>query len=193
MSNQTLALLILVFPAAGALLLAGRGWRLPRIFTVLVGPGVVWASFVCVLALFADKASGDFTYWTWIKSGSFDVPFNILIDNLSIFMCLVITGVGGLIVSYAVGYMEKEDDASYARFFTYMDVFVFSMLLLVLAGNFIFLIVGWALVGLSSYFLIGFWYHRRSAVLAARQAFVMNVIGDVGVILGGFVLFVSYH
>ncbi|TMG19935.1 MAG: NADH-quinone oxidoreductase subunit L [Chloroflexi bacterium] len=193
MSNQTLALLILVFPAAGALLLAGRGWRLPRIFTVLVGPGVVWASFVCVLALFAGKASGDFTYWTWIKSGSFDVPFNILIDNLSIFMCLVITGVGGLIVSYSVGYMEHEDDPSYARFFCYMDVFIFSMLLLVLAGNFVFLITGWALVGLSSYLLIGFWYQRHSAVVAARKAFVMNVIGDVGMILGSFVLFVTYH
>src|SRR5437588_7430063 len=193
MSNQTLALLFLVFPAAGALLLAGRGWRLPRIFTVLVGPGVVWASFVCVLALFAGKASGDFIYWTWIKSGSFDVPFNILIDNLSIFMCLVITGVGGLIVSYSVGYMEHEDDPSYARFFCYMDVFIFSMLLLVLAGNFIFLITGWALVGLSSYLLIGFWYQRHSAVVAARKAFVMNVIGDVGMILGTFILFVNFH
>src|SRR3989440_9321320 len=193
MSNQTLALLILVFPAAGALLLAGRGWRLPRIFTALVGPGVVWASFVCVLALFAGKASGDFTYWTWIKSGSFDVPFNILIDNLSIFMCLVITGVGGLIVSYSVGYMEHEDDPSYARFFCYMDVFIFSMLLLVLAGNFVFLIVGWALVGLSSYLLIGFWYQRHSAVVAARKAFVMNVIGDVGMILGTFIIFVDLH
>jgi NADH-quinone oxidoreductase subunit L len=101
--------------------------------------------------------------------------------------------VGGLIVTYAVGYMAKEDDPSYARFFTYMDVFIFSMLLLVLAGNFVFLIVGWALVGLSSYFLIGFWYHRRSAVLAARKAFVMNVIGDVGMILGAFVLFTTYH
>src|SRR2546428_2462625 len=190
MSTSTIALLILIFPAAGAILLAGRGWRLPRIVTVIVGPGVVWASFVATLILFSNRLSGDFTYWTWIKSGSFEVPFNILIDNLSIFMCLVITGVGGLIVSYAVGYMEKEDDASYARFFTYMDVFVFSMLLLVLAGNFIFLIVGWALVGLSSYFLIGFWYHRRSAVLAARKAFVMNVIGDVGMILGTFVLVV---
>src|SRR5438309_788501 len=193
MSTSTIALLILIFPAAGAILLAGRGWRLPRIVTVIVSPGVVWASFVATLILFSNNASGDFTYWTWIKSGSFEVPFNILIDNLSIFMCLVITGVGGLIVSYAVGYMEKEDDASYARFFTYMDVFVFSMLLLVLAGNFIFLIVGWALVGLSSYFLIGFWYHRRSAVLAARKAFVMNVIGDVGMILGTFVLFLNYH
>src|SRR3989449_9769844 len=193
MSASTVALLILLFPAPGAILLAGRGWRLPRVFTVIVGPGVVWASFLCVLALLFGKASGDFTYWTWIKSGSFEVPFNLLVDNLSIFMCLVITGVGGLIVTYAVGYMEKEDDPSYARFFTYMDVFVFSMLLLVLAGNFIFLIIGWALVGLSSYFLIGFWYHRRPAVLAARKAFVMNVIGDVGMILGTFVLFVSYH
>jgi NADH-quinone oxidoreductase subunit L len=193
MSNSQLALSILLLPAAGAILLAGRGWRLPRPVTQIVGPGVVWASFVITLVLFFSKASGDFTYWTWIKSGSFEVPFNLLIDNLSIFMCLVITGVGGLIVTYSVGYMEHEDDPSYARFFTYMDVFIFSMLLLVLAGNFVFLIVGWALVGLSSYLLIGFWYQRHSAVVAARKAFVMNVIGDVGMILGTFVLFVSYH
>src|SRR5438034_10104019 len=193
MSNQTLALLILLFPAAGAILLAGRGWRLPRIFTVIVGPGVVWASFVATLALLLAKASGDFTYWTWIKSRTFEVAFNLLIANLSIFMSLVITGVGGLIVTYSVGYMEHEDGPSYARFFTYMDVFIFSMLLLVLADNFVFLIVGWAMVGLSSYLLIGFWYQRRSAVLAARKAFVMNVIGDVGMILGTFVLFISYH
>jgi NADH-quinone oxidoreductase subunit L len=193
LSTSQLALSILIFPAAGAILLAGRGWRLPRIVTKIVGPGVVWASFLVTLTLFFNRASGDFTYWTWIQSGDFQVPFNLLIDNLSIFMCLVITGVGGLIVTYAVGYMAPENDASYARFFTYMDIFVLSMLLLVLAGNFVFLIVGWALVGLSSYFLIGFWYHKRSAVLAARKAFVMNVIGDVGMILGAFVLFVTYH
>src|SRR6267142_2482147 len=150
MSTSQLALLVLLFPAAGAILLAGRGWRLPRIVTQIVGPGVVWASFIGTLALFFGKASGDFTYWTWIKSGTFVVPFTLLVDNLSIFMCLVITGVGGLIV-------------------------------------------GWALVGLSSYLLIGFWYQRRSAVLAAWKAFIMNVIGDVGMILGAFVLFVSYH
>src|ERR1700704_6785722 len=193
MSTSTIPLLTLPFPAAGAILLAGRGWRLPRIVTVIVGPGVVWASFVATLLLYSNKVSGDYTYWTWIQSGSFQVPFNLLVDNLSIFMCLVITGVGGLIVSYAVGYMEKEDDPSYARFFTYMDVFVFSMLLLVLAGNFIFLIVGWALVGLSSYLLIGFYYWRRSAVVAARKAFVMNVIGDAGMILGTFIVFYSFH
>jgi len=193
MSTSQLALLVLLLPAAGAIVLVGRGWRLPRIVTQIVGPGVVWASFAATLALFVGNAKGDFTYWTWIHSGSFQVPFNLLVDNLSIFMCLVITGVGGLIVTYSVGYMEHEDGPSYARFFTYMDVFIFSMLLLVLAGNFVFLIVGWALVGLSSYLLIGFWYQRRSAVLAARKAFVMNVIGDVGMILGAFVLFVMFH
>src|SRR5258708_2428550 len=108
MRNQTLALLILLFPAAGALLLAGRGWRLPRVVTVIVGPGVVWGSFICTLALFFAKASGDFTYWTWIKSGAFAVPFNLLIDNLSIFMGLVITGVGGLIVTSSLRYMEPQ-------------------------------------------------------------------------------------
>src|SRR5256885_1497284 len=190
---QTVALLVLLFPAAGAILLAGRGWRMPRTVTKIVGPGVVWASFIATLVLLFNHTFNDFYYWTWIKSGSFTLPFNLLIDNLSLFMCLVITGVGGLIVTYSVGYMAHEDDASYARFFTYMDVFIFSMLLLVLAGNFVFLIIGWGLVGLSSYFLIGFWYHRRSAVLAARKAFVMNVIGDVGMILGAFVLFASYH
>src|SRR3979490_1378167 len=193
MTTEQLALAVLLFPAAGALLPAGRGWRLPRIVTQIVGPGVVWASFAATLALFFGKAHGDFTYWTWIKSGTFEVLFSLLIDNLSIFMCLVITGVGGLIVTYSVGYMEHENNPSYSRFFTYMDVFIFSMLLLVLAGNFVFLIVGWALVGLSSYLLIGFWYQRRSAVLAARKAFVMNVIGDVGMILGAFVLFVNLH
>jgi len=193
MNHETLALLILLFPAAGALILAGRGWRLPRIVTQLVGPLAVWSSFIVTLNLFINQVNGDFTYWTWIKSGSFELPFDILIDNLSLFMCLVITGVGGLIVTYSVGYMAHEDDPSYARFFTYMDVFIFSMLLLVLAGNFVFLIIGWALVGLSSYFLIGFWYQRKSAVLAARKAFVMNVIGDVGMILGTFVIFLQFH
>ncbi len=193
MSNQALALLILLFPAAGAVLLTGRGWRMPRIVTQIVGPGVVWAAFVVTLVLFFNKVNGDFTYWTWIKSGSFELPANLLVDNLSLFMCMVITGVGGLIVTYSVGYMAHEDGPSYARFFTYMDVFIFSMLVLVLAGNFVFLIIGWGLVGLSSYFLIGFWYYRRTAVLAARKAFVMNVIGDVGMILAAFVLFVQYH
>src|ERR1700730_9270854 len=188
-----LPLLILLLPAAGGALLAGRGGRWPRRLTVVVGPGVVWLSFLAVLYGYWTDVNVHQAYWTWIRSGSFDLPFNLLIDHLSLFMCLVITGVGGLIVTYAVGYMEHESDASYARFFCYMDVFVFSMLLLVLAGNFVFLIVGWAMVGLSSYLLIGFYYWRRSAVLAARKAFVMNVVGDVGMILGTFIVFFQFH
>ena len=189
---QALALAILLFPAAGGIFLGVFNWRGSRLLTAMVGPGVIWAAFVCVLILLGNNVDQDFTYWTWIRAGSFEVPFDILIDHLSLFMCLVITGVGGLIVTYAVGYMEHETDGSYARFFCYMDVFVLAMLILVLAGNTVFLIVGWAGVGLSSYLLIGFYYWRRSAVIAARKAFVMNVIGDIGMILGAFVLFVNY-
>ena len=188
-----LPLIILLVPAAGGALLAGRGWRWPRTLTAWVGPGVVWVSFLAVLYGYWQNVRVDQTYWTWVHSGTFNLPFNLLLDHLSLFMCLVITGVGGLIVTYAVGYMAHEGDASFARFFCYMDVFVFSMLLLVLAGNFVFLIVGWAMVGLSSYLLIGFYYWRISAVLAARKAFVMNVIGDIGMILGAFIIFTSYH
>jgi NADH-quinone oxidoreductase subunit L len=195
--TAVLALLVLAFPAAGAIAHALLGWRWPRSATKLAGPGAVWLSFVCVVILFAgqlvDSRGTDSTYWTWITSGSFTTPFNLLVDNLSVFMGLVITGVGGLIVTYSVGYMEHEDDTSYARFFCYMDLFVFSMLLLVFAGNFVFLIVGWAMVGLSSYLLIGFWYQRPSAVVAARKAFVMNVIGDIGMILAAFLIWVTYH
>src|SRR5215470_6543947 len=196
MALQATALAILLIPLAGAFTLAVTALRIPRWAIWAIGPGVVWLAFICVLILLADSLqygkAHDYTYWTWIQSGAFTVPFNLLVDRLSVFMCLVITGVGGLIITYAVGYMEHETDPSYARFFCYMDLFVFSMLLLVLAGNFIFLIMGWAMVGLSSYLLIGFWYWRYSAVVAARKAFVMNVIGDVGMILGTILIFVQY-
>jgi NADH-quinone oxidoreductase subunit L len=193
---QSVALAVLLFPAAGALVLSLVALRVPRPVVKVVGPGVVWASFICVLVLLADSFSSgahDFTYWTWLKSGAFEVPMNLLVDRVSIFMGLVITGVGGLIVTYAVGYMSHERDASYARFFCYMDLFVLSMLILVLAGNFVILIVGWAGVGLSSYLLIGFYYWRYSAVVAARKAFVMNVIGDIGLILAAIFIFVQFH
>jgi NADH-quinone oxidoreductase subunit L len=195
---EVVALAVLVLPLAGAAVLALTALRLPRPATWLIGPGVVWASFLCVaLALLPDTlgngAPHDYTYWTWIRSAAFQVPADLLVDRLSVFMCLVVTGVGGLIITYAVGYMEHETDGSYARFFCYMDLFIFSMLLLVLAGNFVFLIMGWAMVGLSSYLLIGFYYWRHSAVVAARKAFVMNVIGDVGLILAAFAIFALYR
>ena len=116
MSTSQLALSVLLLPVVGAILLAGRGWRLPRTFTKIVGPGVVWASFVGTLALYFGNAHGDFTYWTWIKSGSLVVPFNLLVDNLSIFMCLVITGVGALIVTYSVKKMPREHRTQLRQF-----------------------------------------------------------------------------
>ena len=193
---QAVALLLLLLPAAGALVLALTALRIPRAAIKLIGPGVVWLGFVCTLVLLADSlqnaGSHDFSYWTWIKSGAFSLPANLLVDRLSVFMCLVVTGVGGLIITYAVGYMDHESDASYARFFCYMDLFIFSMLLLVLAGNFVFLIMGWAGVGLSSYLLIGFYYWRHTAVVAARKAFVMNVVGDIGLFLAAFAIFVQF-
>jgi NADH-quinone oxidoreductase subunit L len=113
----------------------------------------------------------------------------LLLDPLSAVMLFVITGVGFLIHWYSIGYMAK--DPGLARFFAYMNLFVFSMLLLVLAANFLWLIVGWALVGLCSYLLIGFWYERPAAVLAARKAFVMNVVGDVGLVFAAFLVFLN--
>jgi NADH-quinone oxidoreductase subunit L len=104
-------------------------------------------------------------------------------------MILVITGVGFLIHVYSIGYMRE--DPGFSRFFAYMNLFVFSMLLLVLSGNLVWLIIGWAMVGLSSYLLIGFWFERRSAVLAARKAFVMNTIGDVGMVFAAFLIFLN--
>src|SRR2546421_4355140 len=194
---QAVTLAVLLLPAAGATVLGAGAFRLPRRAVQLIGPGVVWLPFVCTLILFADNLSQarahDFAYWTWIQSGSFELPATLLVDRLSVFMCLVVTGVGGLIVTYAVGYMEHETDGSYARFFCYMDLFIFSMLLLVLAGNFVFLIMGWAMVGLSSYLLMGFYCWRHSAVVAARKAFVMNVIGDVGLILAAIAIFATFH
>ena len=194
---QAVTLAVLLLPAAGATVLGMGAFRLPRRAVQLIGPGVVWLAFLCVLVLFADSLSQakahDFTYWTWVQSGSFQVPANLYVDRLTVFMGLVITGVGGLIVTYAVGYMEHETDGSYARFFCYMDLFILSMLLLVLAGNLVFLIIGWAAVGLSSYLLIGFYYWRYSAVVAARKAFVMNVVGDIGLILAAFAIFASFR
>ena len=116
------------------------------------------------------------TAYTWLAAGDFQVDFQILLDPLSSVMMLVVTGVGGLIVWYSMGYMAGDDEER--RYFAYMSLFVFSMLMLVQAGNFLLLLVGWGLVGLASYLLIGFWHQRPSAIAAAKKAFVMNAVGD---------------
>ena len=124
--------------------------------------------------------------WTYASTGDFKVDLAILVDPLSVFMCLVVCGVSFLIHLYSVAYMSS--DRGYARYFAYLNFFVFSMLLLVLAANFVILIIGWAFVGAASYLLISFWYRRETAVAAGIKAFVINVIGDVALVVAAFLI-----
>ncbi len=126
------------------------------------------------------------TAWTWLAAGDFRVGLQILVDPLALTMMLIVTGVGGLIVWYSMGYMAGEDEER--RYFAYMALFVFSMLMLVQGGNLLLLLVGWGLVGLASYLLIGFHHDRPEAVAAAKKAFLMNAIGDATMALGFFLL-----
>jgi NADH-quinone oxidoreductase subunit L len=129
---------------------------------------------------------GLVTAWTWLASGHFTVPVQLLIDPLSTIMMLIVAGVGGLIVLYSIGYMDGDDEER--RYFAYISFFVFSMLMLVEGGNLLMLLIGWGLVGLSSYLLIGFWHERPSAVQAAKKAFIMNAFGDATMALAFFIL-----
>ncbi len=136
----------------------------------------------------AGAKSATVHLWQWIDlgKGSLSVGVDLTLDPLSAVMIMVITGVGFLIHVYSVGYMAE--DRGIARFFSYMNLFIFSMLVLVLAADLLILIIGWALVALSSYLLIGFWYERPSAVLAARKAFITQVIGDVALVIAAFLI-----
>jgi len=131
------------------------------------------------------------TAWTWLASGHFKVGLELFVDPLSTVMMLIVSGVGGLIVLYSIGYMDGDDEER--RYFAYIAFFVFSMLMLVEGGNLLMLLIGWGLVGLSSYLLIGFWHERPSAVRAAKKAFVMNAFGDATMALALFVLIAHYH
>src|SRR3982074_1422167 len=189
---EILAPLVLLVPLAGFLVNALLGRVLPRRLVGWGGAGSIGLAFVFALLILFQVIGGqklDQSYFSWWQSGDFNVPFNLYVDQLSTLMILVITGVGFLIHVYSIGYMR--DDPGYSRFFAYMNLFVFSMLLLVLSGNLVWLIIGWAAVGLSSYLLIGFWFERPTAVLAARKAFVMNTIGDVGMIFAALLIFLN--
>ena len=190
--------LILLFPLLGFIGLSWYGNRISKNLAGLVGCGTVGASFFMTLVTLSnllflpteERVGQVQTLYNWISAGSFKLDLAILIDPLSVFMFLVVTGVGFVIHVYSIGYMH--DDPEYSRFFSYLNLFIFSMLVLVAAADFFFLIVGWALVGLASYLLIGFWREKTSAVLAARKAFVMNVIGDVGMVIAAFAIFESF-
>jgi NADH-quinone oxidoreductase subunit L len=188
----TAAWLCLCAPLAGALLITLAGTRISRVAAGWISTLSVFAAFGgAVWAFFALRSHSDrhgqiSTAWTWLQSGSFKVGLSVLVDPLSTMMMLIITGVGGLIVLYSIGYMDGDDEER--RYFAYMSFFVFSMLLLVQGGNLLLLLVGWGLVGLSSYLLIGFWHEKPSAVAAAKKAFIMNAFGDATMALAFFVL-----
>jgi NADH-quinone oxidoreductase subunit L len=191
------ALGILLPPLVGALLIALAGARLGRASGVIASAMVLvsfaftaWAT-LHLLSVPPAHRSMTATLFTWGSAGGLTVGFSTLLDPLSLIWALVITGVGGLIHIYSIGYMA--DDDGYPRFFTYMNLFVLAMLLVVVAANFLILLIGWAGVGLASYLLIGFWYTRESAVRAAKKAFVINVIGDIGIVFAIFVMYTAVH
>jgi NADH-quinone oxidoreductase subunit L len=188
----------LAAPLAGALAITLLGTSISRRLAAYISTGSVLVSFVAAVVAFAGLLGKSAshrqhasTLWTWLTGGSFETGLRILTDPLSVFMMLVVSGVGFLIVAYSIGYMDGDDEER--RYFAYMALFVFSMLLLVEGGNFVMLLVGWGLVGLSSYLLIGFWHERPSAVAAAKKAFVMNAIGDATMALAFFLLIQRHH
>jgi NADH-quinone oxidoreductase subunit L len=187
------AWLCLLAPLAGTVAITLLGNRISRkgaawlaTTSVFVAFGGAVATFVQLWSRSPDERTHLSVAWTWLQAGNFKADLSILVDPLSVFMMLVVSGVGALIVLYSVGYMEGDDEER--RYFAYISFFVFSMLLLVQGGNLLILLAGWGLVGLSSYLLIGFWHERPSAVAAAKKAFVMNAFGDATMALAFFVL-----
>jgi NADH-quinone oxidoreductase subunit L len=177
--------------AAGLITLAGeritrRGAGYLATLSCFVSFGGAIAAFVSLLGRHAEQRSVLSTAWIWITGGTFRSGFEVLIDPLSVMMMLIVSGVGALIVLYSIGYMDGDREER--RYFAYMALFVFSMLLLVQGGNLLILLAGWGMVGLSSYLLIGFWHERPSAIAAAKKAFVMNAIGDATMALALFLL-----
>jgi NADH-quinone oxidoreductase subunit L len=199
-SLTTWAWLVIAFPLAGTTLIGlawpvldGRGRAAGWIGTLAIA-----ASFACAIGAFLalqdraeDAKQVTSTLYDYANSVGVDAKMTILVDPLSVFMALVVSGVSMLIHLYSVTYMTR--DSGFVRYFSYLNYFVFSMLLLVLGGNFFVLIIGWAFVGAASYLLISFWYRRRTATRAGIKAFVVNVVGDVGLVLGTYFIFRHSH
>jgi len=188
-----IAWLLLLLPAAGAVLLLVGGRRLDRVGH-LIGCATVIAAFVLGVAMFfattglgAGNRIHSVQVFSWFSSGNLDVNLDLRVDPLSLTFVLLITGVGSLIHIYSIGYMSHDRERR--KFFAYLNLFVAAMLLLVLGGSFVSLYFGWEGVGLASYLLIGFWSDRPAAATAAKKAFLMNRVGDVGLALAIFLMF----
>jgi NADH-quinone oxidoreductase subunit L len=186
------AWLCLIAPLAGTVLILLGGSRISRRTAAWISTTSVFVAFAGALwSFFGLRANSDHhahisSAWTWLQAGGFKADLSVLVDPLSTMMMLIVSGVGALIVLYSIGYMDGDEEER--RYFAYISFFVFSMLMLVEGGNMLLLLVGWGLVGLSSYLLIGFWHERESAVAAAKKAFVMNAFGDATMALALFVL-----
>ena len=186
--------LIPAFPLAGFLINGIAGRRLPRLLINTFAVGSVLLSFLWVLNVLSGlqplEAAYTERYFTWIRSGAFTVGFDFMVDRLTAVMLLVVTGIGLLIHIYSIGYMAHEH--GYDRFFAYLNLFMFFMLVLVLAANYLVLFIGWEGVGLCSYLLIGFYYLKKSATDAGKKAFVVNRVGDLGFSLGMFLTALTF-
>jgi len=186
--------LILLFPLAGFLFNILIGRFVSTKFVSWVGNLSVFGSLVFSLFTISDVFQGktiEYNFYTWILSDDLKVSFGYLIDQLTAIMLFVVCFVGWLIHIYSVGYMHG--DPGYPRYFAYLNLFVFSMLLLVMGNNLVMLYFGWEAVGLCSYFLIAFWYQKKSASDAGKKAFIVNRIGDFGFAIGIFLLFISVY
>src|SRR5829696_2487185 len=193
MSATTAAWFVLGLPLAGTLIIS-LFWRfLPGRTAGWIGTLAIGGAFVfAVLALLdlqdhpEEERHLTASAFKYFDTAGVNIDLGILVDPLSVMVILVVTGVSALIHLYSVAYMDS--DAGYRRYFAYLNFFVFSMLVLVLAGNFVVLIIGWAFVGFASFALISFWYRRRTATRAGMKAFVINVVGDVALVIAAFIL-----
>ncbi|MES1219838.1 MAG: NADH-quinone oxidoreductase subunit L, partial [Bacteroidota bacterium] len=184
-----LVFLVPLFPLLGFLINGLLRKQLSKPVTGFIGSGAVLASFVISVILFLDVKSGKTgvtELFDFISFGSVHIPFAFQVDQLSSLFLLIITGVGFLIHLYSTAYMHDEEDQHFARYFAYLNLFVFSMLLLVLGANYVIMFIGWEGVGLCSYLLIGYWFKNNDYNNAATKAFVMNRIGDLGFLLAIF-------
>ena len=191
MSVAQLVPLIILLPLIGALINGTIGKKLSKVIVGSIATGVMMISFALALLAFSQlHESVHIDLFTMLDTDSFSLHASLLADNLSIWMTLIVTGVGTLIHLFSMGYMKK--DAGYYKFFVYLNLFIFAMLSLVLGSNYFMLFFGWEGVGICSYLLIGFWYSDFKNTVAARKAFIMNRIGDLGLLIGLFLLLFNF-
>jgi NADH-quinone oxidoreductase subunit L len=188
--------IIPLLPLLGSAINGLFGAKWPKTIVNSVALGSTGVSFLCALEAVREFLAGGSQpfrkeFFDWIVAGNFRAGFDLQLDQLTVVMLLVVTGVGFLIHIYSTGYMAHEE--GYYRFFSYLNLFMFFMLILILAANYVLLFVGWEGVGLCSYLLIGFYFLRKSAADAGKKAFIVNRIGDFGFMLGMFLLFRTFH